>query len=181
MFVFLCLICIGLVAAVLMYNAFVRQNALVREAWSGIDVLLKRRYELIPNLVATVKDYKAFESGTLEKVTQMRNQATHAEGAAARGEAEKGVAGALAHVFVLAENYPDLKANETYKKLQEQLVEVEDQLQYARRYYNGAVRDMNIKVQSFPSNLIAKSFGFKEAEYFQLESDAERSVPKVGL
>lgn len=181
MTIFLILVALIAVTAIIFYNRLVRGRFLVGEGWSGIDVQLKRRAELIPNLVEAVKAYKAYESGTLEKVTQLRNQAVSTQGVAARGDTEKQLSGVLGNIFAIAENYPDLKANQSFGDLQQQLIDTEDQLQYARRYYNGAVRDMNIKVQSFPGNIIANAFGFKKMEYFQLDSDTERSVPKVTL
>lgn len=178
------LVLVGLVAlvvlwAVAIYNGLVRKRNMVEEAWSGIDVQLKRRTDLIPNIVSTVKGYAAHEKGTLEDVVRLRGQAQSAQGVAETAQAQGMLGAALGKLFALAENYPDLKANTNFIQLQASLGEIEEQLQLARRYYNGAVRDLNIAVESFPSNLVASRFGFAKAEFFELESAAERLVPKV--
>jgi LemA protein len=178
------LVLVGLVAlvvlwAVAIYNGLVRKRNMVEEAWSGIDVQLKRRTDLIPNIVSTVKGYAAHEKGTLEDVVRLRGQAQSAQGVAETAQAQGMLGAALGKLFALAENYPDLKANTNFIQLQASLGEIEEQLQLARRYYNGAVRDLNIAVESFPSNLVASRFGFAKAEFFELESAAERTVPKV--
>jgi LemA protein len=149
------------------------------EGWSGIDVQLKRRYDLIPNLVETVKGYATHEEGTLAKVVELRNAAGQATTAAEKAPIETALTGMLRQVFALAEAYPDLKANQNFLDLQEQLSEIEEQIQFSRRYYNGAARDMNILVQSFPSNLIANAFNFSAADYFEIELATEREAPKV--
>ena len=163
------------------YNGFIRKNNLVKEAWSGVETQLKRRADLIPNLVETVKGYAAHERATLELVTEMRARSMQASGVAARGEAEQGMSAAVAKLMAVAENYPDLKANQNFLALQTELGKTEDDIQLARRYYNGTVREFNIATQAFPSNLIAGPFGFKAAEYFQIENDADRQAPKVSL
>lgn len=178
------LVLVGLVAlvvlwAVAIYNGLVRKRNVVEEAWSGIDVQLKRRTDLIPNIVSTVKGYAAHEKGTLEDVVRLRGQAQSAQGVAETAQAQGMLGAALGKLFALAESYPDLKANQNFIQLQASLGEIEEQLQLARRYYNGAVRDLNIAVESFPSNLVASRFGFAKAEFFELESAAERLVPKV--
>jgi len=178
------LVLVGLVAlvvlwAVAIYNGLVRKRNMVEEAWSGIDVQLKRRTDLIPNIVSTVKGYAAHEKGTLEDVVRLRGQAQSAQGVAETAQAQGMLGAALGKLFALAESYPDLKANQNFIQLQASLGEIEEQLQLARRYYNGAVRDLNIAVESFPSNLVASRFGFAKAEFFELESAAERLVPKV--
>ena len=165
--------------AVLIYNGLVRMRSMVEEAWSGIDVQLKRRTDLIPNLVATVKGYAEHEKGTLEEVIRLRGLAQNAQGVGETAKAQGLLGAALGKLFALAESYPDLKANANFAQLQASLGEIEDQIQLARRYYNGAVRNLNIAVESFPSNLVAGRFGFVKAEFFELESPAERAVPKV--
>jgi LemA protein len=164
-----------------LYNSLVRKRNMVEEAWSGIDVQLKRRTDLIPNLVSTVKGYAAHEQTTLEEVVQLRGQAQNAQGVGETAQAQGLLGAALGKLFALAESYPDLKANTTFLQLQTTLQEIEEQIQLARRYYNGAVRELNIAVESFPANLIARQFGFSKAEFFELENTAERTVPKVAF
>jgi LemA protein len=178
------LVVLALVAAILLwgiliYNGLVRMRNMVQEAWSGIDVQLKRRTDLIPNLVSTVKGYAAHEKGTLEEVIRLRGVAQNAQGVGETAQAQGLLGAALGRLFALAENYPDLKANANFAQLQASLGEIEDEVQLSRRYYNGAVRNLNIAVESFPSNLIAGRFGFEKAEFFELESPSERAVPKV--
>ncbi|NCD26111.1 MAG: LemA family protein [Deltaproteobacteria bacterium] len=165
--------------AIAVYNGLVRKRNMVEEAWSGIDVQLKRRTDLIPNLVSTVKGYAAHEKGTLEEVVRLRNLAQNAHGVGETAQAQGLLGAALGKLIALAESYPDLKANANFAQLQATLGEIEDQIQLSRRYYNGAARDLNIAVESFPSNLIASRFGFTKAEFFELESAAERAVPVV--
>lgn len=165
--------------AVAIYNRLVKSRNLVLEGWSGIDVQLKRRYDLIPNLVETVKGYAGHEKEVLEKVVELRNSAARAETAGEKAPIENMLTQTLRQLFALAEAYPDLKANQNFLDLQGKLSEIEEQIQLARRYYNGTARDMNILVQSFPSNIIARSFGFAEAEYFEIELATEREAPKV--
>ena len=164
---------------VAMYNRFVSLSQRVKEAWADIDVQLKRRYDLIPNLVSTVKGYAGHESATLEKVTEMRTRAMSAQTTAEHAAAEGMLAGALKSLFAVAENYPDLKANENFLELQRELSDTENKIQAARRFYNGNVRDMGIAVQSFPGNLVAKAFGFAAPEYFELEEEAAKEPVKV--
>jgi len=165
--------------AVAIFNKLVKNRNLVMEGWSGIDVQLKRRYDLIPNLVQTVKGYAGHEKETLEKVVELRNSAAQAQTPSEKAPIENMLTQTLRQLFALAEAYPDLKANQNFLDLQGQLSEIEEQIQFSRRYYNGTARDMNILVQSFPSNLIASSFGFKEADYFEIEVATERETPKV--
>lgn len=169
--------------AILIYNRLVALRQRSREGWSGVDVQLKRRADLIPNLVATVKGYASHESGVLEAVTEMRARAQAASGAApaARQQAEGELSGALARLFAVAENYPDLKADGNFVELQQTLAELEDQIQMARRYYNGTVRDLNTLIESFPSNLVAGRFGFDQQDYFEIESAADRALPAVSF
>lgn len=165
------------------YNGLVRLRQLVREAWSGIDVQLKRRTDLIPNLIETVKAYAAHEKDTLRDVTEMRTkaQAVPAENVAGRAAAEGLLGQAIGRLMAVAEAYPDLKANEGFRDLQASLATIEGEIQMARRYYNGATRELNVKVESFPSNMIAGRFGFTQGAYFELDDPSERAVPKVAF
>lgn len=163
---------------VLAYNGLVRTRNRAQEAWSDIDVQLKRRYDLIPNLVESVKGYMAHEAGVFENVTKARSQAMQATGAAKAG-AENALSGALKSLFAVAENYPQLKANENFLKLQNELTDTEDKIQAARRFYNGMVRDLNTKIEVFPTNLFASMFGFTKMEFFGDLSDAEKAPVQV--
>lgn len=167
-----------IVWAIAMYNRFVTLTNRVKEAWSDIDVQLKRRYDLIPNLVETVKGYATHEQGTLAKVTEMRTRAMNATTPHDKADAENMLSGALKTLFAVSENYPNLKANENFLELQRQLEDTENKLQAARRFYNSVVQDLNTSLQSFPSNLIGNAFGFKPSEFFQLgEADAAAKEP----
>jgi LemA protein len=168
---------------VYLYNDLVRKRQMVREGWSGIDVQLKRRSDLVPNLVETVKGYVTHEREALEAVTEMRARAAGMprDDVAGRAQAEGLLSQALGRLFAVAEAYPDLKANENFRDLQASIEKTEDALQMARRYYNGAVRALNVVVESFPSNLVAGRFGFKQEEYFEIEDPADRAVPKVSF
>ena len=180
------MICIGALIATAclsayFYNRLVRGRLLVREAFSGMDVQLKRRHDLIPNLVSAVKGYASFEQQTLEEVTRLRAQAKDASAYDDREQAETKLASAIGRLFALAENYPDLKSDAQFLNLQQQLSEVEDVIQKARRYYNGTVRDYNISVQSFPSMIFAAMFAFHSEPFFQIDNQDERAVPHVTL
>ncbi|HTP45153.1 MAG TPA: LemA family protein [Candidatus Acidoferrum sp.] len=164
-----------------MYNGLVSLKVQCDNAWSDIDVQLKRRYDLIPNLVETVKGYAAHEKGTLEGVVAARNRAMSTQGPAAKAEAEGALTAALRQVFALAEAYPQLRAVESFNQLQATLNQIEDSVQNARRYYNAVVRDLNTKIAQFPSNIIAGMFNFKPREFFELTAPAEREVPKVSF
>jgi LemA protein len=166
---------------IFIYNGLVKARQVKEEAWSGIDVQLKRRADLIPNLIETVKGYAAHEKGTLQEVVELRSkaQAVPAGDVAGRATAEGMLSQALGKLFALAEAYPDLKANQNFAELQESLEEIESEVQMARRYYNGAARDLNVKVESFPSNFIAGPFGFAKAAYFEITNEADRAVPVV--
>lgn len=168
---------------VYIYNDLVRKRQMVREGWSGIDVQLKRRSDLIPNLVEAVKGYATHERAALEAVTEMRARAAGVDrnDVAGRAQAEGMLSQALGRLFAVAEAYPDLKASANFRELQSSLESVEDALQMARRYYNGAVRALNVVVESFPSNLVAGRFGFTQEEYFEIEDPADRAVPKVSF
>ncbi|MCA9399148.1 MAG: LemA family protein [Candidatus Omnitrophica bacterium] len=174
----LILICVA-VAGIYFYNKLVRLKMNMKEAFSGIDIQLKRRHNLIPNIVETVKGYSRHESELLESVTRMRSEL---QGQTAPGRdipKENDLSKSLKSIFALVEAYPDLKADKNFRQLQENLIEIEDQLQYARRYYNGTIRDYNILVQSFPSNLIANTFNFTKEEFFEIEYATERKTPDV--
>ncbi len=169
---------VAAIFAVLQYNGLVRLRNRIDAAWAQIDVQLRRRYDLIPNLVETVKGYAAHERETLEAVVRARNAGIDAQGVAAQGQAENMITSALRSLFALSEAYPDLKANESFLALQEELTSTEGRIAYARQFYNDAVLRLNTKVQSFPSNLIASMFGFSEREYFEID-DASRGPVSV--
>ena len=169
------------VYAIAAYNRLVRQRNLVREGWSGIDVQLKRRTDLIPNLVETVKAYAAHERGVFEDVTEKRATSISADNVAGQANAERALQGSLARLFAVAEAYPALKADQNFLSLQQELAEIEDQLQMARRYYNGTVRNLNISIQSFPSNLVAGPLGFRQEPFFELDDRSEAAAPAVAF
>jgi LemA protein len=158
------------------YNGLIQSKILVDEGWSGIDVQLKRRYDLIPNIVETVKGYAKHESETLAKVVELRNTAMTAKSIEEKGQIENQISGALKTIFALSENYPDLKANQGFLDLQKTLADIEGELEGARRYYNGTVRDFNTKIMIFPNNLIAGILGFKSREFFAAEEEAKANV-----
>jgi LemA protein len=168
------------VAVVVIYNGLVRLNVQAGNAWADIDVQLKRRSDLIPNVVETVKGYASHERQTLEAVVNARNRAVSAQGAgpAERAQAEGALTGALRGLFALAEAYPQLRAAENFGQLQGTLAQIEEAVQNARRYYNAVVRDLNTRIQQFPSNIIAGMFGFKTREFFEI-ADTERAAPQV--
>lgn len=167
-------------AVIGIYNGLVRLNVQATNAWSDIDVQLKRRTDLIPNVVETVKGYASHEQKTLESVIHARNRAVSAQtaGPAERGQAEGALTTALRGLFALAESYPQLRAVESFTQLQGTLAQIEDAVQNARRYYNAVVRDLNTKIQQFPSNIVAGMFGFANREFFEIP-DADREVPQV--
>ncbi len=160
------------------YNGLVSTRSRAQEAWSDIDVQLKRRYDLIPNLIETVKGYAAHEKTVFEDVTKARSQAMQATGTAKAG-AENQLSQTLKSLFAVAENYPQLKANENFLSLQNELTDTEDKIQAARRFYNGMVRDLNIKIQTFPTNMFANAFGFTKMEFFGDLTDAEKQPVAV--
>ncbi len=165
--------------AIAIYNKLVKLKNLVAEAWSGIDVQLKKRYDLIPNLVETVKGYAAHEKETLENVTRARTAAQQATTVEGQQVAEKNLSGALMNLIAVAERYPDLKANTNFLELQNMLSVVEGDIEKARRYYNGNVREQNTLIESFPSNLIANAFGFVKSVFFELDNPAHKEAPSV--
>ncbi len=190
-FIFLIVAAVVLFWGVLMYNKFVRLVQQAKEAWADIDVQLKRRYDLIPNLVESVKGYATHERETLDAVTNARAEATKlhvdasnmtAESVAAMAGAEQGLTQALGKLLAVAEAYPDLKANTNFLELQRELSDTENKIQAARRFYNGNVRDLTIALQQFPSNIIGNMFNFNAAQYFELaEGDAAKEVVKVSF
>jgi LemA protein len=169
------------ILGVSMYNSLVRLKVTCDNAWADIDVQLKRRYDLIPNLVETVKGYAAHEKGTFEAVVNARNRAMTATGPADKAAAENMLTGALKSLFALAEAYPQLRAIESFTSLQNSLSQIEETVQNARRYYNAVVRDLNTKILQFPTNIIAGMMGLKQREFFEVSSAAEREAPKVSF
>lgn len=161
------------------YNGFVRAKAHLDEGWSGINVQLKRRYDLIPNLVAVVKQYSVHEKEVLENITKMRSISMGATSITDKAAAEAGLSGALKTLFAVAENYPDLKANQNFMSLQKDLTTLEEELQLARRYYNGTARNYNTAVNIFPSRIVAGLTGFAPVPYFELDHEDERKAPQV--
>ena len=164
-----------------LYNGLVRLRNQVKNAWAQIDVQLKRRHDLIPNLVETAKGYMQHERETLENITKARNLASQASGAGAQGQAEGALGQALSSFFVVVENYPDLKANQNFLALQEELTSTENKIGFARQAYNDQVLRFNNKVEMFPSNVVAGMFRFQQAEFFEIETPVEREVPKVSF
>jgi len=178
-YILLGVVVVLLLGAVVIYNRLVTNKNMVAEGWSGIDVQLKRRADLIPNLMESVKGYMGYERGVLDQVTELRTKSLTAQGVGDKAKVEGALGAALGNLFAVAENYPDLKASQNFMGLQKSLADIEDQIQLARRYYNGAARNLNILIQSFPSNLLASSFHFTPVEYFEIQDAGERAVPKV--
>ena len=170
------LVVLLLLYVIVTYNGLVRLRNRIQNAWAQIDVQLRRRYDLIPNLVETVKGYATHEKGTFEAVTQARANAITAQGPAEQAQAENMISGALKSLFAVSEAYPDLKANQNFLSLQEELSGTEGRISYARQYYNDAVLRMNTKIQSFPSNILAGMFGFREHEYFEADDTSRGPV-----
>jgi LemA protein len=177
------LIAAGLLVVIVigLYNGLIRLRVQADNAWSDIDVQLKRRYDLVPNVVETVKGYAGHEKGTLEAVIQARSSGMAAQGPAAKADAENILTGTLRQLFALSESYPQLRAVESFTQLQNTLTQLEDSIQNARRYYNAVVRDLNTKIQVFPSNIIAGMFNFKPREFFEVSAPTERDAPKVSF
>lgn len=163
--------------AIFLYNSIVRSHNRVDEAWSDIEVQLKRRYDLIPNLVETVKGYAGHESRVFEEVTRARSQAMQAGSLPEKLKDENQLSGALKSLFAVAENYPDLKANQNFMKLQSDLTDTEDKIQAARRFYNGTVRDYNTKLQVFPTNIFASAMGFRAKPFFDIDEKSAEGQP----
>ena len=175
-------IALGIVVALILYlvfkyNGFITLRNRTQEAWADIDVQLKRRYDLIPNLVNTVKGYAAHESSAFEKVTEARSRAMQAGTMAEKGEADQALTGTLKSLFAISEAYPELKANTNFLQLQSELSDTENKIQAARRFYNGNVRDFNTGIQVFPGNIIASMFKFKALEFFELEQESAEKNP----
>ncbi len=180
-YILLAILVIIIVWLVTLFNSLIRSKNQVEEAYSDIDVQLKRRYDLIPNLVNTVKGYMTHEASTLEAVTNARNIAMKAESAPTRAKAEDMLSNTLKSLFAVAENYPDLKASGNFSKLQDELTDTEDKIQASRRFYNGMVRDFNTKIQVFPSNIVAQSMSFKQFAYFEVANAGERDNVNVNF
>lgn len=176
LYVILGLIALAAIWFVFMYNGLIRLRNRVDEAWSDIDVQLKRRYDLIPNLINTVKGYAAHEKDLLEKVTQARTQAMGAQTPADKEKAENALSGTLKSLFAVAENYPDLKANQNFLELQRELTDTEDKIQASRRFYNGNVRDFNTKIQVFPTNIFAGMLNFTKRDFFEAGENEKSNV-----
>ncbi|MBT3834626.1 LemA family protein [Candidatus Peribacteria bacterium] len=181
LYVIIGILVVAIVLVIGIYNGLVRTLIRVKEAWSDIEIQLKRRYNLIPNLVETVKGYASHEQETLDRVIQARNSAMGAQGQAEKGQAENMLTGALKSIFALSEAYPDLKANQNFAKLQDELTDTENKIQAARRFYNGMVRDFNTKLQVFPNNMIVGFFGgkFQRQEFFEVENEEEKKNVEV--
>ncbi|MCL5260986.1 MAG: LemA family protein [Gammaproteobacteria bacterium] len=177
----LAIIVVMLLLGVKIYNDMVRLKNQMQEAWSDIDVQYKRRFDLIPNLVETVKGYAKHENTIFTQVVELRNQANSTTSLIEKDKAEAGISLGLNKLFALAENYPDLKASANFIDLQKNLTDIEEQIQNARRYYNGVTRDYNTKIQSFPDSFVAGLFHFTQAEFLKLESDAEKQPTKVSF
>jgi LemA protein len=182
LFIILGIIVVIVFAAVAMYNKLVRLRNTAKSSWSDIDVQCKKRYDLVPNLVEAVKGYASHEKSVFERVTQARSMAMQAHSPAEMAKAENMIRDTLKSLFAVAEAYPELKANANFQQLQSQLQELENNIEYARRYYNAVVRDYNTLIESFPSNLIASQFKFQKEEFFELEAPAEeRKAPRVSF
>jgi LemA protein len=181
LYIILGIIIIVAVWFVAVYNGLVRKRNRAKEAWSDIDVQQKRKYNLIPNLVNTVKGYASHERELFENVTKARASAMGATGTTEKAQAENMLTGALKTLFAVSENYPQLKASANFVELQRELRDTEDKVQASRRFYNGNVRDLTIKIETFPSNIVANMFGFKKMELFELNEEAQRAVPNVNF
>jgi LemA protein len=177
--IIIAIVVIALFYGVSVYNKLVRNRTMMEEGWSGIDIQLKKRHDLIPNLIETVKGYASHEKETLNQVIEARNSALKAEGISAQKTAEKQLNSALANIFALGEAYPDLKANTNFIQLQEELANIESDIEKSRRYYNATVRGNNIMIESFPSNIVANMGNFDMGEFFEIEDSGERDNPKV--
>ena len=178
-YIILGIIVIVILYLITSYNNLIKKKNMVEEGWSSIDVQLKRRSNLIPNILNSVKGYMSHEKKLLEEITALRSKSESADNVIDQGKAESSLSGSLMNLFAVAENYPELKANENFLDLQNQLKEIEEDIQMARRYYNGTVRNNNVLVESFPTNLIANAFGFEKSDFFEIEDQSVRDVPKV--
>ncbi len=180
LYVLLGVLAVAILWGIGIYNKLIKMDNLKNEAWSGMDVQLKRRFDLVPNLVETVKGYATHEKEVFLKITEARSSIGQATSVEARVASENMLTGALKSLFAVAENYPELKANENFLHLQQELSSLENDIQMARRYYNGAARDYNIAIATFPAVLVARQFGYQKAGYFEAEEE-ERSTPKVSF
>lgn len=178
LFIALGIVAVIVVFAIAIYNSLVKSKVRVEEAWSDITVQLKRRYDLIPNLINTVKGYAKHEQTVFQNVTEARSNAMKAEGVKEQAQAENAFADTLKSLFAVSEAYPDLKADQNFKALQDELVDTEDKIQAARRFYNGSARDLNIKIKTFPNILFAGPLGFKESEFFEVEESEVAAISK---
>ncbi len=179
LYVILAVLAVVILWAIAVFNGLIGLKNRTEEAWADIDVQLKRRHDLIPNLIETVKGYAAHEKQVFENVTKARTKAIGAQGIGEKGQAENALTNTLKTLFAVVENYPDLKANANFLDLQRELADTENKIQAARRFYNGNVRDLNIKIENFPSRIIASMFKFGKREFFEIEEAAEREVPEV--
>jgi LemA protein len=177
--IFLAIVVLAALWGVSIFNGLVRRKNVVAEAWSGIEAQLKRRADLIPNLVETVKGYASHERETFDELARLRSAGQGQADVAQRAQTETAITAAIGHVLAVAEAYPELKASANFQSLQNELADVEDQIQLARRYYNGAVRDFNVMIEQFPSNVVANFGAFKPAPFFEIENAADREAPKV--
>lgn len=180
MFIYLAVVAIVIAYIIVSYNGFISLKNRARNAWSDIDVQLKQRHDLVPNLVSTVQGYASHEKAVLEDVTRLRSQAMQMQSTQQRGNAEGELSNAIKSIFAISESYPDLRADKNFRDLQTQLTEIENNIQYARRYYNAVVRDFNTKCEMFPSNLIASFFNFSRLPYFQVDA-MEREPVDMGM
>lgn len=171
----------SLAGTALVYNRLVTLRNMVKEGWSGIDVQLMRRATLIPNLVETVRGYMVHERNLLTEIAELRTRSLQTQKVGEKGEIETALSKSIGSLMAVAEGYPDLKASQNFLELQKELTDIEDQLQMARRYYNGTVRNLNIAVESFPSNMVAKLFTFVQAEFFAIDDDDDRQAPQISL
>jgi LemA protein len=178
-YVLVAIVAVLITGIALIYNRLVRLRNMVREGWSGIDVQLKRRATLIPNLVETVKGYMGHERNLLTEITDLRTRSLRSEKVPEKGEIESALSRSLGSLMAVAEGYPDLKASQNFLELQKELSDIEEQIQMARRFYNGTVRDLNIAVESFPSNMVASFFKYEQAEFFAIDDTNDRQVPQV--
>jgi LemA protein len=179
--ILLVVVVVAVLWAVAIYNGLVRRKNVVAEAWSGIEAQLKRRADLIPNLVESVKGYAGHERQTFDELARLRSAGQSQTDPAMRAQTEQAITAAIGRVMAVAEAYPELKASANFQALQGDLGTIEDQIQLARRYYNGAVRDFNVMIEQFPSNLVAGMGGFKPAAFFQIDNEADRAAPKVSF
>lgn len=179
LYIFLGFVLIVILWLIAIYNNFIHNKNMVKEGWSGIEVQLKRRANLIPNLVEMVKGYMKHEKELLTRLTELRSESMKTENVAEKGKLESAIGRSLASIFAVAEAYPTLTANENFLQLQKEVADIEDHLQMSRRYYNGTVRNWNYLIEAFPSVIVANFFSFKQTDFFEIEDEAERKVPEV--